>query len=169
MQTPNVAPISSSRPPRRPIALGPGEGESLWFLDNFITVKAAAGDGAAFGVLENALPAGSQTPLHRHDEEDEAFYVLEGELTFFLEGGRRIAARPGAYIHVPRGVGHGFRAETAARLLVLSDPHGFVELVREAGVLARRGEPAPAAASDDDRLEAACARHAVVLLGPLPE
>lgn len=150
------------------IVRGPGEGEAVWFLDNLITVKTRAADGVRFGVLENRLPAGSSTPFHRHDGEDEALYVLEGELTLFLGGGRTHRAGPGTYVHFPRGVAHGLRAESPTRLLVLSAPDGFVEMVREAGAPAERRELPPSAAPDFARLEAACTRHEIALLGPLP-
>jgi quercetin dioxygenase-like cupin family protein len=151
------------------IVLGPGEGEAVWFLDNLITVKSRSADGASFGVVESRLPAGSSTPFHRHDGEDEAVYVLEGELTLFLGGGRTHRVGPGSYVCFPRGVAHGLRAETTTRLLVLSDPAGFVEMIREAGAPAERRELPPPAAPDIARLEAACARHEIALLGPLPE
>jgi quercetin dioxygenase-like cupin family protein len=150
------------------IVLGPDEGEAVWFLDNLITVKTRSADGVSFGVMENRLPAGSSTPFHRHDAEDEALYVLEGELTLFLDGGRTRRVGPGTYVHLRRGVAHGLRAETATRMLVLSDPAGFVEVIREAGTPAERRELPPPAAPDFARLEAACKRHDIVLLGPLP-
>lgn len=147
----------------------PGEGEAVWFLDNLITVKARSADGVRFGVMESSLPAGSCTPFHRHDAEDEAMYVLEGELTLYFGEGRTQRVGPGAYVHFPRAVAHGFRTETAARVLVLSDPAGFVEMIREAGGPAERPELPPPAAPDFARLEAACARREIALLGPLPQ
>jgi quercetin dioxygenase-like cupin family protein len=81
-----------------------GEGEAVWFLDNLITVKLRSKDGAAYGLLESRVPAGSITPLHRHHDEDEGFYVLDGELKVYFEGGREVIARAGAYVHTPRGV-----------------------------------------------------------------
>ena len=47
---------------RNVVALEPGEGEPVWFLDNFLTLKLRSKDGAAFGLLEARLPAGSETP-----------------------------------------------------------------------------------------------------------
>jgi len=172
-QTPELTPRTAADAPRTStprdaIVRGPGEGEAVWFLDNFITVKTSAADGASFGVSENCLPAGSTTPFHRHEAEDEAFYVLEGEMTLFLDGGRTRRVGPGGYVHLPRGVAHGFRTETALRMLVLSDPAGFVEMVGVAGGPAERRELPPPAAPDFARLEAACKRYAITLLGPLP-
>jgi quercetin dioxygenase-like cupin family protein len=151
------------------IVHAPGEGEQIWFLDNLLTVKASGATGSAFAVLENRLPANSQTPFHRHDAEDEAFYVLEGSLTVYLDDGRRITAGPGSYVHLPCGTAHGFRTHTAVRMLVVCGTEGFVEMTREAGVSAERNELPPPAELDFARLERACAHNAIKILGPLPE
>jgi quercetin dioxygenase-like cupin family protein len=153
---------------REVLILEPGQGEPVWFLDNFLTVKVRSKDGAAFGLLEAVIPAGSETPFHRHHDEDEAFYVLEGRLTMFLEGDRTVVASPGSYVHVPKGVAHGFRVDAPIRMLVLSDPAGFVEFVREAGMAAPRRELPPAGPPDLPRLEAASRKYRIDLLGPLP-
>lgn len=145
------------------------EGERIWFLDNLLTVKTSGATGSPFGVVENAMPAGSHTPLHRHEDEDEAFYVLEGELTVYVEGGRIVSATPGSYIHLPRGTAHGFRTETPVRMLVLCGTRGFIEMAREAGTPAPRAELPTHIERDHARLERACAEHAITLLGPLPD
>ncbi len=147
----------------------PGEGEAVWFLDNLLTIKVSRDDGARFGLLENAMPAGSHTPFHAHDDEDEAFYVLEGTVTIYLEGDRKVVAEPGTYVHIPAGTGHGFRTETPTRMLVVCGGQGFIEMAREAGAPAARRELPPATPPDHERLERACHRHAIRLLGPLPE
>ena len=79
----------------RPIALGPGEGEALWFLGALATIKASAETtGGRVAVIEHLAPRGSGSPLHVHHREDEWFYVLEGELTFWV-GGEVIVAPAG--------------------------------------------------------------------------
>jgi quercetin dioxygenase-like cupin family protein len=153
---------------RRAHVLEAGQGEAVWFLDNLLTIKAAKDHGAEFGVLENAMPAGSHTPFHVHDGEDEAFYVLEGNLVVHLDGGRLVEAGPGAYVHIPRGTPHGFVTRSPVRLLVLCGVDGFVEMAREAGVPAPRRELPPMTEPDVPRLAAACERHRIRLLGPLP-
>ena len=85
---------SASQDTLAPIAHGPGEGEHLWFFGGLTTIKA---DGAETGgrvmVTEQLAPRGSGSPLHVHHNEDEWFYVLEGELTIWVDGqdGRRRA------------------------------------------------------------------------------
>jgi quercetin dioxygenase-like cupin family protein len=153
---------------RSVVALGPQEGEHIWFLDNLLTVK-LRGQGAPYSLVEAVLPPGSATPFHRHDDEDEAFYVLEGELSVFFEGGRVVRGVPGSYVHVPRGTAHGFRTQTRLRMLVLSGAEGFVDFAREYGAPASRAELPPAAPPDLARMESIAKRHNLELLGPLPE
>ena len=155
--------------PIRPVTvLESADGEAIWFLDNLLTVKASAAQGAPFGLLENAMPAGSHTPMHRHDNEDEAFYVLAGTLTVYLDAARRIHAGPGTWVHLPRGTAHGFRTQTPVRMLVVCGTDGFIEMAREAGTSAPQHTLPPPTPPDLERLAGACARHAMTLLGPLP-
>ena len=152
---------------RAVVALGPNQGEHVWFLDQLVVVK-LRGPGRPYGVIETELAAERGTPFHRHTDEDEAFYVLDGELRLFLEGGREVLGQAGSYIHIPRGVAHGFRTLTRARLLVLSAPTGFVDFTREYGHPAPRAELPPPAVPDFPRLEAIARKYHIELLGPLP-
>jgi quercetin dioxygenase-like cupin family protein len=171
MQTHPIAIAPSSFPSssaRTVVALERDQGENVWFLDNLLTIKARPTSGTRFSVLESTLPAGSHTPYHRHEREDEAFYVLEGSIKIFLEGQAPVEAGPGSYLHIPRGTAHGFVTITPVKMLVLGEVEGFVEMAREAGMPAPRHELPPPAAPDFAKLEAACARQHITLLGPLP-
>jgi mannose-6-phosphate isomerase-like protein (cupin superfamily) len=57
---------------------------------------------------------------HQHDDEDELFFVLDGELLVDLEGGRSIALRPHQGINVPRGTRHRTRAPQRTVMLMIS-------------------------------------------------
>jgi len=65
-------------------------------------------------------------PAHVHDDEDDAFYILEGELVFELES-EEIVAGPGTFVLVPPGVEHTFvnRTNAEARFLNIHAPAGF--------------------------------------------
>src|SRR5215203_1555426 len=68
-----------------PYVLGPEEGEALWGFGALWTLKASAEQtGNSFSHIEEVAPGGEGTPLHAHPEDDETFYVLEGDLTFYL-------------------------------------------------------------------------------------
>jgi uncharacterized cupin superfamily protein len=84
----------------------------------------AAQTGGDFSLMERTLPPGRRTPpAHRHTNCSEAFFVLDGEITFVL-GSEQLTGGPGDFLLVPRGEAHTFgnRSEQHARLLVLHAP-----------------------------------------------
>ena len=103
------------------------------------------------------VPAGHMPPLHVHHNEDEAFYLLEGEATLFLPG-EEIEAQAGDYVVAPRGVPHAYRVgDRPARWLVISKPSGFERFVAEV---------AEGAIADPAGLAETAARHDIEILGP---
>ena len=117
----------------------------------------------AFGLVENLMPAGFASPYHTHHLEDEAFYVLEGELAFVCDG-KWTNAGPGTYVFGPRNIPHGFKVlgDAPARMLLLCAPAGFEQFVVE------MSEPTPAP-PDMAKLMAVAAKYKVDIHGPLPE
>jgi mannose-6-phosphate isomerase-like protein (cupin superfamily) len=78
-----------------------------------------------FGIIE--ISPGRELEQHVHDLEDDAFYIVEGEMTFTF-GDEEVAAPPGTFVLVPPGVQHGFRnddAERPVRMLNIHAPAGF--------------------------------------------
>jgi mannose-6-phosphate isomerase-like protein (cupin superfamily) len=65
-------------------------------------------------------------PAHRHASEDDAFYLLEGELLFTADG-EEVVAGPGTFVLVPPGVEHTFenRSDAVARFVNVHAPAGF--------------------------------------------
>ena len=88
-----------------PYALGSEEGEALWFFGMLVTMKATAEQtGGEFLLIEELAPRGTATPLHVHPTDDESFYILEGEMTFYLEDGQPIPASAGSFVQYPKGM-----------------------------------------------------------------
>jgi quercetin dioxygenase-like cupin family protein len=136
----------------------------FYFLGTPTSLRAtAATTNGAFGLVEGQLPPGFESPYHVHTNEDEAFYVVEGEMAFIVDG-KWMVAGPGTYAFGPRNLPHGFKVvgETPARLLLLCSPGGFEGFVNEL----RQPEPAP---PDMGVLVATAARYGIEILGPLPE
>lgn len=108
--------------------IAPSEGARLNVLGVRHTVKVAPQDsGEDFSLHEFVVPAGSYgPPPHVHTQEDEAFYVLEGTLSFQL-GEKSIRAEAGTAVFAPRGIVHRFWNDTVkdARALVYVTPAGF--------------------------------------------
>ena len=97
----------------QPIALTREEGEALWFLGVLAIIKASGETtGGRCAIIEHLAPRGAGSPLHVHSREDEWFYVLDGELTFWV-GGRIINAPAGSFVYGPRGVPHTFAVSSA--------------------------------------------------------
>ena len=112
-----------------------GEGERYEFDGTTFTVKASGADTEGrVGVMEQSAPAGLTVPAHTHEGEDEAFYVLDGELRGFC-GDERWTASAGAFIFLPRDVVHGFEVvgDHPARALTIVGPARFDRLVVEQG------------------------------------
>jgi quercetin dioxygenase-like cupin family protein len=76
--------------------------------------------GGSLTALENVIPPGEGPPMHVHAAEDEAWYVIDGDLRFSLDGALH-SASAGAFVFVPRGAPHCFQnvGSAHARLLVL--------------------------------------------------
>ncbi len=71
-----------------------GEGRAFWFLDALSIIRISGEQtGGTFALIEERLPAGRSTPYHLHHNEDETFYVLEGELSFYSESKKIVARR----------------------------------------------------------------------------
>jgi quercetin dioxygenase-like cupin family protein len=152
-----------------PIALGPGEGESLWFLGALVTVKSSAETtGGRVAVIEHLAPRGSGSPLHVHHNEDEWFYVIEGELTFWV-GGDVVVAPAGSFVYGPRDVPPTVIVSSdEARFLLVTEPAGFEAFMRAVGTPAERLEIPPAATEppDVEGLTRLAATYGIDIVGP---
>jgi quercetin dioxygenase-like cupin family protein len=161
--------MNSSTETVAPIAAGPGEGEALWFLGILATVKSSAETTAgAVAVIEHHAPRGAGSPLHVHSREDEWFYVIEGELTFWV-GGETIEAPAGTFVFGPKGIPHTFMvASEEARFLLVTEPAGFERFMREVGEPAARREIPPPATEPPDvaALTAIAAKYGIEIVGP---
>lgn len=153
----------------KPIVYAAGDGEALWFLGILATIKSSAAttDGRV-AVIEHLAPQGSGSPLHVHRREDEWFYVLEGELTFWV-GGEVTVAGAGAFVYGPRDIPHTFTVTSQqARFLLVTEPAGFEDFMRALAVPAqeRTLPPASIVPPDPETMMAAAARHGIEILGP---
>jgi quercetin dioxygenase-like cupin family protein len=112
------------------------------------------------------MPVGLASPYHVHHNEDEAFYVLEGELAVVVDG-KWLTARSGTYVYGPRNIPHGFKVvgTKPARMLLMCAPAGFERFVRDLS-MPLDAVPAP---PDVAQLVATAAKYNIDLLGPLPE
>jgi mannose-6-phosphate isomerase-like protein (cupin superfamily) len=115
----------------------------------------ASGDetGGVVGALDERNAHGICAPMHVHDDADEIFYVLEGNLTFMV-GEQRLEAAAGAFVYLPRYVHHGFQCNSIeARVFNFLTPAGFERLILDGGTVARYDEaPLPHDPANDDHV-----------------
>jgi quercetin dioxygenase-like cupin family protein len=152
-----------------PLLQAPGAGTAVWHIDTLMTFKALSEDtGGRLAVWEQLLPHRSSPPLHVHHGEDEAWFVLEGALTFQV-GDATWTAEAGAFVWAPRGLPHTFRVDSpTARLLALAVPSGFDRFVRATGRPAEAPTlpPPPDGPPDMAALVGAAREHGMDVLGP---
>ena len=149
----------------RAIVLRPGEGKTVSVLGDRYTYK-AVGDqtGGAYGLVETTVSAPSDgPPPHVHHGEDEAIYVLEGEVTILL-GEKTMTATAGTFAFVPRGTVHTFsnRSTREARLLVIISPPGFERAFEQMSEVAPSADQPP----DMARLAAIAEKHKLEIVPP---
>ena len=152
-----------------PIALQPGEGDARWFLGALGTIKSAAEttDGRV-AVLEFLWPQGGGSPLHVHRNEDEWFYVIEGELTLWV-GGDVVVAPAGSLVYGPRDIPHTFLVtSTVARFLMVTEPAPFADFVRAMSEPAQALTLPPASiqSPSPEQMTAVAAEYGIEILGP---
>ena len=148
------------------------EAEALWFFGEFLAILSPGertGDG--FSVVEHQSRRGFSPPWHRQPADDESFYVIEGEMTFWAGDSERPlqCTGPGSFVFIPRGAPHSFRVDSeTARWLSFHTPAGHEGFYRAGGEPAQRRTLPPPSEPDIARVEAAGRDHGVELLGPPP-
>lgn len=146
------------------IILRPGQGRPI-DLGNFSMSLKASGDetDGAFTLLEATEPPGFGPPMHIHRDCGEAFYVLEGEYVIYVRE-EEFRCPAGSFIHIPKGVPHGFRVgDVPSRKLNIYSPAAMVGYFDELSAAITSGRV------DDEHLGAIAGRHAVEVIGPVPE
>jgi quercetin dioxygenase-like cupin family protein len=125
----------------------------------------AEGDdtGGQLTVFEILFPPNSGPPLHVHEREDEAFYVLEGGMSVRM-GDEEFEAPVGSFTFQPRGIPHTFRSSSdGARVLLLVVPSGFEgyfrTLSRPAEAMTLPPPAGPPTLEQMTAMEAALAEH----------
>ena len=140
--------------------LGADGGERLVFGEATIVIRASAETtGGAFTLFEEVPPL-ADTPLHVHENEDELFYVLEGEHVFRV-GDEEFPTGPGGLVFAPRGVPHAQRRVVpgSGRLLVITTPAGLEGFFRALAAAHQEGTLGP------DAYAGASARCGITWLG----
>jgi mannose-6-phosphate isomerase-like protein (cupin superfamily) len=150
--------------------LRPGQAELRWMgdLSTQFLATGEATDGA-FCLVDERAGHGMSVPLHRHPGDMEAFYVIEGELTIYVDEQPGVRAPAGSFAYVPGGAVHGFRVESEeARYLILTTPrHG--EFYRAITLASRKGRLPPLESVEGAQIKQAGRDYGIEFIGPLPD
>jgi quercetin dioxygenase-like cupin family protein len=153
-----------------PYLYRPGEAELRWLgrtSTHFLATGARTG--GALGLVEEQASRGESVPLHRHADDLECFYVLEGELRLYLGDAPGASAPAGSFAYVPGGAIHGFRIESerARYLLLTTARHG--DFYRAITLPSRPGGLPPLEAIEGARIKQASIDYGIEYVGPLPD
>jgi mannose-6-phosphate isomerase-like protein (cupin superfamily) len=156
---------------QRALHIAEGEGKRLWVADQLMTFKVSSEDtGGMYAFTDSVVPPQGEAPLHVHHREDEAFWVLEGELEI-LVGEDTFRASAGSFVHLPKGVRHAYKnvGTGPARFLTLRVPAGLEKFFEEVG---KPGtdltSPPPFEEEDIEKLLTLAPKYGVDILSPEP-
>lgn len=106
--------------------------EALNWLGELAIIHAAGKDtNGKYCVVELYATKEGSPPWHVHHHEDEAFYVIDGELTISV-GNKTYKAKNGDYLFAQKGIAHTYTVDSPgyARILMICSPSGFEDCVR---------------------------------------
>ena len=114
----------------------PAEGRTVAVVGDVYRFMATGEDtNGKYALWEAIVPPGGGPPPHVHSREEEAFYILEGEITFHI-GEERVVATAGMFANMPVGTPHSFKNESGkpAKMLISVAPAGLEQMFFEVGV-----------------------------------
>ena len=139
-----------------------------WFAEEAGAVAIADSAHTQPAMVERAAPGGTMAPLLRRDER-EAYRVVEGEVTFFVDGDE-IPAGEGDVVVAPAGAARTFRVESEAARWVVVTRVASLERFLDFGLAVSEPLPFPEdgwpSASELQTVESLAADNGIELLGP---
>lgn len=147
-----------------PLLAKPTLDNSYWYIGHLLSVLLSAEDtGGLLSLLKITEIKGLEPPPHIHTREDEIFYLLNGEIEYFV-GGKTYKATAGDSMFLPRDIMHSFRVLTdQSDVMILLTPGGFekyfIEMSEKAPELKK--PPRPTGPPDIPRLIAAGKKYGI--------
>jgi len=154
----------------KPTINTPSQGRTVAVVGDVYRFLAVGKDtNGRYALWEALVPPGGGPPPHVHSREEEGFFVLEGEITFTVNG-ERVVARAGTFANMPAGTPHSFRNESdrPARMLISVAPAGLEQMSFEVGEpLAEGATTAPPPTRDEiEKLLAVAPGYGIEILLP---
>lgn len=148
----------------------PGEGRTVAVVGDVYRFLATGEEtNGKYALWEAIVPPGGGPPPHVHSREEEGFYILEGEITFTIDG-ERIVATAGMFANMPVGTPHSFKNESdrPAKMLISVAPAGVEQMFFEVGVLLPDGSTSalPPTKEEIEKLMAIAPRYGIEIRLP---
>ena len=138
-----------------------GSGNPLNVLGDHMVVRLTGAEtGERFTLVEQTNEPGTGIPMHLHENEDELFHILEGQMNFRV-GGQAVTATAGTTVFLPRNIPHDWMVvgDTPVRTLLSVFPAGVEGMWQELSDM-------PAGPPDMQRVMEICASYGVRFLPP---
>jgi quercetin dioxygenase-like cupin family protein len=157
-------------PTPKPTHKKPTQGRTIAVVGDIYRFLAVSEDtNGKYALLEAIVPPGGGPPPHVHSREEEGFYVLEGEITFQIDG-ERLVAGPGTFANMPVGTPHSFKNESdrPAKMLIWVAPAGLERMFFEVGQPLPDGATTavPPTKEEIEKLLAVAPRYGIEILLP---
>ena len=136
-----------------------------WSADHTFVKVSAEDTGGMYTLMEDNLKSNFKLGLHLHKYHAETFYILDGEIDFYVDGDWMTAA-PGTCLHIPPGVPHACtmtEGSDSGRMLMIFQPSGFDQFLAELGTMT------DADFEDKAKMDALNEKYDIVQLGGLPD
>jgi len=157
---------------RNPVINSPPQGRTIAVVGDVYRFVATGEDtDGKYALWEAIVSPGGGPPPHVHSREEEGFYVLEGEITFTING-ERFVAMAGMFANMPVGTPHSFKNESdkPARMLISVAPAGLEKMFFEVGVLLPEGSTTalPPTKEEIEKLLAVAPNYGIEIKLPQP-
>ena len=154
----------------KPIIRTPQQGCTVSLVGDVYRFLATGEDtNGKYSLIEALVGPGGGPPPHVHSREDEGFYILEGEITFTING-ERVVATAGMFANMPVGTPHSFKNESnkPAKMLVSVAPAGLEKMFMEIGVPLAEGATTalPPTREDIEKLLAVAPKYGIEIRLP---
>jgi quercetin dioxygenase-like cupin family protein len=154
----------------QPTVKPPGQGRTVAVVGDVYRFLATGEDtNGKYALWEAVVPPGGGPPPHVHSREEEGFYVLEGEITFTVNG-EQVVAAAGTFANMPVGTPHSFKNESGkpARTLISVAPAGLEQMFFEVGVPLAEGATTamPPTKEETEKLLAVAPKYGIQIKMP---
>ncbi|MEH1997516.1 MAG: quercetin 2,3-dioxygenase [Nostoc sp.] len=152
------------------ILLQPGEGDSYSVAGDVTTFKVTSEqtDGK-YALFEVVLAPQLGPPPHIHSREDEAFYIQEDSIEFYLDE-QTVVATSGTFLHSPKGQLHSFKniGSVPAKMLIWATPGGLEKFFAQVGTKVENSSVPPLPITQDviDRILATAPEYGITIVLP---